>query len=125
MEIIEPGFGIVVIAAITQGVGAGHAAGLRENIAPCAVGVCGGFCAILIDELDHIALEVQDVVIRVRLGAQLVDHGERLSRFVIDEIEHRRDRAVRSDRLAHDLAALHQVFVRDRLRRGQMCACTA
>ena len=55
----------------------------------------------------------------------LIVHGERLARFVIDEIEHRRDRPVRFDRLAHDLAALRQVFVRDRLRRGQMCACTA
>ena len=55
----------------------------------------------------------------------LIVHGERLARFVIDEIEHCRDRAVRFDRLAHDLAALRQVFVRDRLRRGQMRACTA
>ena len=52
----------------------------------------------------------------------LIVHGKRLARFVIDEIEHRRDRAVRSDRLAHDLAALCQVFVRDRLRRGQVRA---
>ena len=50
----------------------------------------------------------------------LIVHGERLARFVIDEIEHRRDRTVRSDRLAHNLSALRQVFVRDRLRRGQM-----
>ena len=31
----------------------------------------------------------------------LIVHGERLARFVIDEIKHRRDRAVRFDRLAH------------------------
>ena len=55
----------------------------------------------------------------------LIVHGERLARFVIDEIEHRRDRAVRFDRLAHDLAALYQVLMRDCLRRGQMRACTA
>ena len=39
-----------------------------------------------------------------------------------NEVEHRRDRAVRFDRLAHDLSALRQVFVRDRLRRGQVRA---
>ena len=55
----------------------------------------------------------------------LIVHGERLARLVIDEIEHRCDRAVRFDRLAHDLAALCQVLMRDCLRRGQMCACTA
>ena len=40
----------------------------------------------------------------------LIVHGERLARLVIDEIEHRRDRAVRFDRLAHDLAALRLTF---------------
>ena len=40
----------------------------------------------------------------------LIVHGERLARLVIDEIEHRRYRAVRSDRLAHDLAALRLTF---------------
>ena len=52
----------------------------------------------------------------------LIVHCERLARFVVDEIKHCRDRAVRFDRLAHDLAALRQVFVRDRLRRGQVRA---
>ena len=40
----------------------------------------------------------------------LIVHGKRLAGFVIDEIEHCRDRAVRSDRLAHDLAALRLTF---------------
>ena len=40
----------------------------------------------------------------------LIVHGERLARFVIDEVEHRCDRAVRFDRLAHDLAALRLTF---------------
>ena len=40
----------------------------------------------------------------------LIVHGKRLARFVIDEVEHRRDRAVRFDRLAHDLAALRLTF---------------
>ena len=40
----------------------------------------------------------------------LIVHGKRLARLVIDEIEHRRDRAVRFDRLAHDLAALRLTF---------------
>ena len=122
MEVIESGFGIVVIPAVAQGVGACHASGLRKNVAPCVILIGSNLCATHIDELHDVALEVQDVVIRFRLGAQLVDHGERLARLVIDEIEHCLDRAVRSDRLAHDLAALRQVFVRDRLRRGQVRA---
>ena len=40
----------------------------------------------------------------------LIVHGKRLARFVIDEIEHCRERAVRFDRLAHDLAALRLTF---------------
>ena len=93
-----------------------------ENIAPSVILIRGSYCAGFRHKLDHIALQIQNVVIRVRLGAQLVDHGERLARFVIDEVEHGSDGLIRFDRLAHDLAALRQVFVRDRLRRGQVRA---
>ena len=55
----------------------------------------------------------------------LIVHGERLAGFAIDKIHHGSDGLIGCDRLAHDLAALRQVLVRDRLRRGQMCACTA
>ena len=55
----------------------------------------------------------------------LIVHGKRLARLVIDKIHHGSDGLIGCDRLAHDLAALRQVFVRDRLRRGQMRACTA
>ena len=41
MQIIEAGFGIAVIPAITQRVDACHASGLRENVAPCIVGIGG------------------------------------------------------------------------------------
>lgn len=40
----------------------------------------------------------------------LIVHGERLAGFVIDEVEHRCDRAVRFGRLANDLAALRLTF---------------
>ena len=122
MEVIEAGFGIVVVAAVAEGILLGHAAGLRENIAPSIILIRGSYCAILIDELDHVALQIQDVVIRVRLGAQLVDHGKRLARLVIDKIHHGSDGLIGCDRLAHDLAALRQIFMRDRLRRGQVRA---
>ena len=52
----------------------------------------------------------------------LIVHGERLARLVIDKIHHGSDGLIGCDRLAHDLAALRQVFVRDRLRRGQVRA---
>ena len=52
----------------------------------------------------------------------LIVHGERLARFVIDKIHHGSDGLIGCDRLAHDLAALRQVFVRDRLRGGQVRA---
>lgn len=74
LQIIEAGFGIVVIAAITQRIGAGHAAGLRENVAPCVVGIGSVDCFRQANEipvgvprrqgaenLNHVALLVQRI----------------------------------------------------------------
>ena len=122
LEVIEPSLGVVVVASVAQRVDLRHCACGGEDVAPCVIGIGSHRRAAAIDQLDHIALQVQDVIIRFRRCTQLVDHGERLARLVIDEIEHQRDRAVRFDRLAHDLAALRQVLVRDRLRGGQVRA---
>jgi len=74
LEVIETSLRIVVISTVTQGVGAGHAVGLRENIAPCVVGIGGVDCfrqAIEIpvggprrqgaENLNHVALLVQRI----------------------------------------------------------------
>ena len=62
LEIIEAGFGVVVVAAIAERVNACHSAGAADDIAPCVIGVA---CDRLIlkagdigDQLDHIALQV-------------------------------------------------------------------
>ena len=39
LEIVEAGFGVVVIAPVAQGIDAGHCAGAGEQITPCVVGV--------------------------------------------------------------------------------------
>ena len=40
----------------------------------------------------------------------LIVQGERLARFIIDEVEHGSDGLIRFDRLAHDLSALRLTF---------------
>ena len=74
LEVIETSLRIVVIPAVTQRVGAGYAAGLRENIAPCIVGISSVDCFRQANEisvgvprrqgaenLNHVALLVQRI----------------------------------------------------------------
>ena len=114
LEVIEPGFGIVVIPAITQRVRACHAAGLRENIAPSVILIRGCYCAILIDELHDVALKVQNVVIR---GESVAADGRVVQRkrptgSVVDEIHDRSQRVVGRNGFANDFS------VRDLLPRS-------
>ena len=63
LQVIEPGFIIVVIAAVAQGVDACHAA---RRVNDLAVGVIFVGCyghAVTVNQTNHIALEIEDVVI--------------------------------------------------------------
>ena len=88
LQIIEAGFGIAVIPAITQRVDACHASGLRENVAPRIVLIGSDLCATHINELHDVALEVQNVIIGLRsiVGA-LIRHCKRTPGLIIEEID--------------------------------------
>ena len=63
LQVIEPGFIIVVIATVAQGVDACHAAGGGNDL---AVGVIFVGCygdSVSVDQPDNIALQVQDIVV--------------------------------------------------------------
>ena len=81
LQVVEAGFGVVDVAAIAQGVavdetgrgGGPTGRGIRGHIAPGVVGVA---CDFLIfkagdigDQLDDIALEIEDVVIGRKAAA--------------------------------------------------------
>ena len=117
LEVVEAGLGVIVIAAVAQGVEVGDAGGIGEDfrtavihraVAPCIIVVgCSEFAA-RIEDGGHIALRVEDVVIELRCLAVLVDHGERLVAVVIDELEG----VIVTPSLPHDLAGERGVVVR-------------
>ena len=116
LEVVEAGLGVIVIAAVAQGVEVGDAGGIGEDfrtavihraVAPCIIVVgCSEFAA-RIEDGGHIALRVEDVVIELRCLAVLVDHGERLVAVVIDELEG----VIVTPSLPHDLAGERGVGV--------------
>ena len=61
MEIVQPGFNVVVISPIAQRVYVGEVAGGGEDSAPCVVSVCGSFSAGCGYDLENIPLKVFDV----------------------------------------------------------------
>ena len=81
LQVVEAGFGVVDVAAVAQGVAADEAGrggspsggGIRGHVAPRIVGVA---CDFLIfkagdigDQLDDIALEIEDIVIGRKAAA--------------------------------------------------------
>ena len=116
LEIVEAGLGVVVIAAVAQGVEVGDAGGIGEDfrtavihraVAPGVIVVGRSEFAARIEDGGHIALRVEDVVIELRCLAVLVDHGERLVAVVIDELEG----VIVTPSLPHDLAGERGVGV--------------
>ena len=116
LEIVEAGLGIIVIAAVAQGVEVGDAGGIGEDfrtavihraVAPGVIVVGRSEFAARIEDGGHIALRVEDVVIELRCLAVLVDHGERLVAVVIDELEG----VIVTPSLPHDLAGERGVGV--------------
>ena len=71
--IIDPGFGIIDIPAVAEGVelaqSAGHGAGGGQRIAPCVIGVRHHLCAAAVDQPGHVALCVLQIeVFRAIVG---------------------------------------------------------
>ena len=113
LEVIEAGLGVVVIAAVAQGVEVADrrvAAVVHRAAAPRAVVVGGNERTVRVQQRNDIALRVEDVVVELRCLAVLVDHGERLVAVVVHELEglHRLVNRIvavaRLPLLAHDLA---------------------
>ena len=63
LEIIEPGLGIVIIAAVTEGVDICVGAGGLDGIAVGVVLVVGRSISVDIHQPNYIALQVGDVVV--------------------------------------------------------------
>ena len=127
LEIVEAGFGIVVIAAVTQRVNACHTSRLRKNVAPCVVGI-GGVDRFRqaneipvgvprrqgAEDFNHVALLVQRVevcYVAAAIVSGILDcKGSALG--IVGE-DHDLGRAAAADLLINDLAVQRAVLVRD------------
>ena len=86
--IIDPGFGIIDIPAVAEGVQFAqcvrHGAGGGQRIAPCVVGVRHHLCAAAVDQPGHVALRVLQIeVFRAIVGD---GHGADL---IVGEVQRR------------------------------------
>ena len=83
LEVIEAGFGIVIVAAIAQGVDCGHGTGGGIYLAIGVVGIGRHSRAAGIYQVHHVALEVGDVVI----GCSVIGQGEGAAAGIVGEVQ--------------------------------------
>ena len=90
LQIVEPSFGIAVVAPVAQRVDVGQAAGLGEHVAPGVVGILGVDRAALVVELDHVTLCVEHIVEGIVAGKRAVPilpHSEGSAVLVVEEVQ--------------------------------------
>ena len=88
MQVIEAGFGIVVIAAVAQGVDCGHGAGGGIYLAVGVVGVGRHSRAAGIYQIHHVALQIGNVIVSDGGGTSgLVSQGEGAAAGVVGEVQ--------------------------------------
>ena len=89
LQVVEAGFAVADIAAVGQRIperdcGAGGAvddivaAGVDEadKVAPCVIGVCCHHCAVSLDDLYNVTLQIEDVVVGRKAAAAGVAAAE-------------------------------------------------
>ena len=88
-EVVEPGLGIKVIAAVADGVDAGHGAAGAEQLAPGVVAVVRNYRPAGGEDLHHVALQVRHIVVEYRRGARrgLVRERIRHAALVVEEFQ--------------------------------------
>ena len=116
LEVVEAGLGVVIIAAVTQGVDVGDAGGISEDfrtavvhcaVAPCIIVVERDHSARRIKDGRHVTLCVDKVIVQLRRRPVLIDHREGLAAVVIDELKS----VVIAPSLPHDLAGERRVGI--------------
>ena len=63
LEVVEAGFGVVVVASVAERVDLCHGAGGVGNLTPGVVGVAGNQGSAFIEQTKNVTLQVQNVVI--------------------------------------------------------------
>ena len=77
LQIVKPGFGIVVVSPVPQGIDLGHAASCLLDLAVGVIAVAGDLGSAAVDQIRHISLEIGDVIVGCRAG-RAVGVGQRI-----------------------------------------------
>ena len=90
LQVVEPRLGIIIISAIPERVDLGQSTG-AGHIAPCIIFIGRDRLILkagdIVDQLYHVALQVQDIVIGIEGSAiRRILECKRPSGFIIDEI---------------------------------------
>ena len=77
LEVIEPGLGIVVIAAVTEGVDGSQAAGLGQNVAPAVISIaCCQTAVGYFVYFQNVTLQILDeVIVRPAAGGRIPERN--------------------------------------------------
>ena len=124
LQIVEPRLRIIVIPAISKRVDLGQIALRRDYLAPRGIDVLCLHDAICVNDLDHVTLQVEDIVICLKVAAvNRVIERKRSARIIVEEVQRfcaqNRTADVLPDRFSRDLAVLREIVMRHGLSRGK------
>ena len=83
LEVIEPGFGVVDIAAVAQGIDLCQGAGGGQDLAVGIVRVGRYYLLIAVQDRQNIALEISDKIV----GGAIIGQGVGVTAFVVEEVQ--------------------------------------
>ena len=110
LEIVEAGFGVVIVATVTQGVDLSHCTRGGNYLAVWVVVIGCDLNAICINQIHHVTLEIGNVITLRCCRAVVVDQAVRHPDVVISEIKRLGRRTV-GDCFAKQLPARVDVLV--------------
>ena len=121
LQVVESCLIIIIVSAIPQRIDCREVAAAVQNIAPRIVSILRNNMSICLNQLDNVALQVQDIVIGIK-GSAIggIFQCKRLSRLIIDEIKDRCQGVIRFNCLSGNFSVQCKILMRDRLRSGDM-----
>ena len=124
LQVLEAGFTIIIVSTISERIDFRQITLCRNYLAPRGVDVFRLHDAICVNDLDHVTLQIEDIVIRLKIAAvNGIIKGERAARIIVEEVQRfcaqNRPADVLPDRFSRNLAALRQILMRHSLGRGK------
>ena len=110
LEIVEAGFGVVIVATVTQGVDLSHCTRSVNYLAVGVIVIGSYLRARSINQIHHVTLKVGNVIICRCCRAVVVDQAVRISSVIVNKIK-RSGRFALGDRLPQQLSPSVDVLV--------------